>query len=182
MKLSLAFPALLAATLLLGGCATQTKEQLAAVRASGVSAALVHKLEHWGTLSPADIIELKRNHVNDAVALRQLDRTGVDCVVDKDIIRQLRKAGVSETVITAVILAGKRFEAQYHRPAFHYWFGGYYGPWGYPYPYDPYYYELGWPYPLHPYLDGPISYAPGPGPSFGRYGPVGGGAARGPRP
>ena len=155
MKTALA--SLLAAALLLAGCATQTKEQLAAVRASGVSAALVHKLERWRSLSPEDLIELKRHRVNDAIALRQLDRVGVDYVVDKSILKQLRNAGVSPTVIAAVILAGRRFEEQFQRP----YSGAWHGAWGYPY--DPFFYDLGWPYPRHPYPPGPPPYAPGPG-------------------
>ena len=140
MKLPLA--TLFAATLIFAGCATQPKEQIAAVRAAGVSSALVQKLEHGGRLSPEDIIELKRRHVNDAVALRQLDATGVDYVVDKDIIRRLRKAGVSESVITATTNAGERFAEQFQRPYVSAWFG----PSAYPYPYDPYYYGYATPY------------------------------------
>ena len=130
---------LLATALLLAGCATQPKEQLAAARAAGVSPGVMQKLEHSGRLSPADIIELRRRHVNDAVALRQLDIAGVDYIVDKDVVRQLRKGGVSETVITAATNAGERFAEQYRRPYVSAWVS----PWGYPYPgypYDPYYY------------------------------------------
>ena len=144
--------ALLAATVLLAGCATQTKEQLAAIRTAGVSPALVRKLEHGGRLSPADIIELRRRNVNDAVALRQLDRTGVDYVVDKDIVRQLRNAGVSEPVIAAAKAASERYADQFHRPSVSAW----YSPWAYPYsypyagyPYDPYAYGYSRPYPRY---------------------------------
>ena len=138
MKLSIVFSSLIAAGLL-ASCATQTTEQLASVRAAGVSPALVHRLAHWGVLSPEDLIELKRRHVNDAIALRQLDRVGVDYIVSKDIIRQLRKAGISEDVISAVTVAGQRFAEQFHQ--YHpsrYWADGWYGPGGYPYSYDPY--------------------------------------------
>lgn len=170
MKTPLAFA--LAAALFLAGCATQTKEQLASVRAAGVSPALVHKLERWDVLSPEDIIELKRRRVNDAVALRQLDRTGVDYVVDKSILKRLSTAGVSETVVTATIIAGRRFEAEFLHP--------YPGPWraprGYAHPYDPFYYDLGWPYPRHHHFPGPfIGERPGPE----HRGP---GGLRGPRP
>jgi len=133
--------ALFAAVLLFSGCATQTKEQLAAIRSAGVSPALVRKLEHGGRLTPDDIIELKRRHVNDAVALRQLDRTGVDYIVDKDIVRQLRKAGVSEDVISAAKTASERYAEQFHRP----YVSASYNQWWSPYPYpgssyDPYFY------------------------------------------
>ena len=166
---------LLAAALLLAGCATQTKEQLAAVRASGVSASVVRKLDHWGSLSPEDLIELKRRHVNDGIALRQLDRVGVDYVVDKSILRQLRTAGVSHTIIAALILAGKRFEEQFQRPYFSAW----HGAWGYPY--DPFFYDLGWPYPRHPCPPGPGPGPRTPGP-LGGPGPVPGIGPGGPRP
>ena len=139
MKISRVFASFIAAGLL-AGCATQTKEQLAAVRAAGVSPDVVHKLERWRVLSPEDIIELHRRHVNDAIALRQLDRIGVDYIVGKDILRQLRKAGVSQEVVAAVILAGQRFAEQFHQ--YHpggYWADGWYGPYGYPYGYGPYF-------------------------------------------
>ena len=179
---------LLAAALLLAGCATQPKEQLAAVRAAGVSPELVRKLEHWGVLSPEDLIELKRRHVNDAVALRQLDRVGVNYVVSKSIRKQLRGAGVSQTVIEALDIAGRRYEMQFRHPYGPGWYGG----WGWGYPYGPYsydYYGLGWPYAPYPYVGGP--YGPGPGPfgpggrgpggpgGFGGGGPGGPGGGRG---
>ncbi len=144
--------ALLAAALFLAGCATQTKEQLAAIRAAGVSPTLVRKLEHGGRLSPADIIELHRRHVNDAVALRQLDRAGVDYVVDKGIVRQLRKAGVSEDVIAAAQTASERYADQFHRPYVSAWYGPGAYPYSYPYagyPYDPYSYGYSRPYPRY---------------------------------
>ncbi len=144
--------ALLAAALFLAGCATQTKEQIAAVRTAGVSPALVRKLEHGGRLSPADIIELHRRQVNDAVALRQLDRTGVDYVVDKNIVRQLRNAGVSESVITAAKVASDRYADQFHRPYVSVGYSPWADPYYYPYagyPYDPYSYGYSRPYPRY---------------------------------
>ena len=161
------FTAVLISALLLAGCATQPKEQIAAVRAAGVSSALVYKLERGKPLTPADIIELRRHHVNDAVALRQLDRAGVDYVVDKDIIRQLRKAGVSESVITAAANAGQRFEEQYHRPYASAWVGPYGYPYGYTYgygyPYDPFYYSYARPYPSYHHHHDAVDFLP-PGP------------------
>lgn len=161
---------LLAAGLMLAGCATQPKEQLAAARAAGVSPELLHKLQHWGCLSPADLIELKRRGVNDAVALRQLDRAGVDYVVDKSVVRKLDAAKVSPEVITAAKNASRRFVGMYTDPGFGFYHYGWAG-WGYPY--DPFYYALGWPYPRQPY------YEPGPGPGgpggFRGGGPPGGG-------
>ena len=170
MKISRVFASFIAAGLL-ASCATQTREQLAAVRASGVSPEVVHKLEHWRVLSPEDIIELHRRHVNDAIALRQLDRVGVDYIVGQDILRQLRKAGVSPDVVTSVIVAGQRFAEEFHQ--YHpgrYWADGWYGPAGYPYGYGPYY-----DYGPRPYYYG----APYVGGRFPAGGPRGGGGFAG---
>ena len=136
---------LLASALFFVGCATQSKEQMAVVRSAGVAPATVERLDRGSSLSPDDLIELRRKRVNDAVALRQLDLAGVDYVVDKDIIKRLRKAGVSETVIQAAANAGERFEERYTRPHV----STYYS-YGYPYPgypYDPLYYPYYRPYP-----------------------------------
>ncbi len=154
MKASLVLS--LAAALLFAGCATQTKEQLAAARAAGVSPTLMRKLERWGSLSSEDLIELKRRKVNDSVALRQLDRAGVDFVMDKAEIKKLEAAKVSREVITAAENASLRFVGQYTRPGASFYLYG----WGYPY--DPFYYELGWPYPRRPLPPPPNPALPGP--------------------
>ena len=154
---------LLAAALLLAGCATQTKDQIAEARAAGISASLVQKLERGRALSPDDLIELRRRRVSDTITLRQIDRAGIDYLVDKDITRKLRKAGVSEAVITAATGAGERYDAQARHPYVSPW----YGPYGYPYygyPYDPFYYGYVRPYPYR--FQGPIF--PGSGPRFRR--------------
>jgi len=144
--------ALLATALLFSGCATQTKEQLAAVRASGVSPELVRKLERNRSLSQNDLIELKRRRVNDAVALRQMSRAGVDFVVDKDVLRQLRKAGVTEDVIASAKSEGDRYSQQFQRPYVSGWYNSWSGPYSYPgYPYDPFYYGYARPYPRYDY-------------------------------
>jgi hypothetical protein len=147
---------LLASALLLAGCATQPKEQLAAARAAGVSPELLRKLERWGCLSPGDLIELKRRGVNDGVALRQLDRTGVDYVADKAVLKKLEAAKVSPEVITAAKNASRRFIGMYTQPGFAFYRYG----WGDPY--DPFTYALWRPYPRHP----------GPGPLIEPHGTV----------
>ncbi len=154
MKTSLALT--LATALFFAGCATQTKEQLAAARAAGVSPTTMRKLERWGSLSSDDLIELKRRKVNDSVALRQLDRAGVDFVMDKSEIRKLEAAKVSREVIIAAENASRRFVSQYTRPGASFYFYG----WGYPY--DPFYYEFGWPYPRRPLPPPPNPGLPGP--------------------
>ena len=143
MNLTQPFLVAVAAAALLAGCATQTKEQLAAVRAARVSSATLQKLEHRGVLTPADLIELKRRKVDDAVALRQLDQVGVDYVLHRRDLQMLRDNGVSKPVIRAVVEASGRFSAQFYAPVTGYGFG--WGP-SLGYPYDPFYYSPWWSY------------------------------------
>ena len=119
MKIPPALPALLTAALL-AGCASQSREQIAAARAAGISSGLVYKLEHWRALSVEDLVELHRRRVDDAVALRQINLAGVEFTAGKDELRQLRKSGVSSTVITAAVTASSEYE--------HRFYGGWYGP------------------------------------------------------
>lgn len=126
----------LAAILMLAGCSVHSDEQIAAVRAAGVSRPTVQKLEHRGVLAPEDLIELERRGVTDTVALRQLNRVGVDYVAQRDDLAKLRKAGVSPAVREALARASGRFVYERYRP-----FVGpdiyYYDDWGYApgYPY-----------------------------------------------
>ena len=139
-------PIAIAAAVLLAGCATQTKEQLAAVRAARVAPATVQKLEHRGILTPPDLIELKKRGVDDGVALRQIDRVGVDYVLGKKDVKALRDNKVSEAVVQATASASRRFLYRYYEPYPYYGYGGWGGPWGaWGYPYDSYY-GPGWPY------------------------------------
>ena len=134
---------LLSIVALVSGCATHTREQIAAVRAAGVSPRLVYKLEHEGFLSPEDLIQLRRHRVNDSVAIRQLDDVGVDYLVQRDDIKRLRNAGVDPGVVDELVSASHQFaNRQYRRTAWsvgfyaplYPWYG-YYGPYGYGWPY-----------------------------------------------
>ena len=130
----------LGAALTLAGCATHSDEQIAVVRAAGVSRPTVAKLEHRGALTPEEVIELKRRGVSDAIVLRQLDKAGVDYVVQRNDMAKLRKAGVSSDVRDALARASERFVYDRYRP-----FVGpeiyFYDDWSYPigYPYYPRY-------------------------------------------
>src|SRR5436190_22961038 len=94
---------LFVALAVLTGCATHSKSTIGAVRAAGVSERTVGKLEHRGVLAPNDLVELKKRGVSDAVAIRQLDRVGVDYVVQRDDVRRLRSAGVAQVVVDALL-------------------------------------------------------------------------------
>jgi hypothetical protein len=162
MKLSPA--TLLAAALLLTGCAAQPREHLAAVRAAGVSPGLVRKLGHRGVLSPGDIIELKRRNVTDAVALRQLNRVGVNYLVGTSILDQFRTAGVSDSVSTAVVTASRKSGMGFRRRDGLGWNGSS------GHPYSPSYYdryELDQPSPPRRYFNAPGPYMPDLGPLGG---------------
>jgi len=154
MKPPLPFLFALTAALVLTGCATQTKEQLATVRAAKVSPVVLEKLEHRGSLTPADLIELRRRRVDDSVALRQLDGAGVDYLLDKTEVKRMKAAGVSDAVIEAAIRASNRFVAQFYHPYPAYGYGWY-----------PYYGPGPWIYPVRPY--GPAFVGPARGPGFG---------------
>lgn len=128
---------LFAAAALLAGCSVQSKSTIASVRAAGVSDRTVGKLEHRGILAPGDLIELKRHGVSDAVPIRQLDRVGVDYVVQRDDLRRLRSAGVARVVADALVEASERFVSERYVPAGYYTYGyptpwHYGGPWWWP--------------------------------------------------
>ena len=135
---------LLSIAVLLAGCATHTEEQIAAVRAAGVSPQVVAKLRHDDVLSPEDLIELRRHRVGDSVPIRHLDEVGVDYVVQRNDVKKLRSAGVRPAVVDELLSASRRFVVdRYERPS--HWSVGFYAP------YDPWYmhygpYDYGWPY------------------------------------
>jgi hypothetical protein len=135
----------LSAAILFAGCATHTDEQIAAVRAAGVSPNVVGKLTREDVLSPEDLIELRRHRVSDAVPIRHLDDVGVDYVVQRNDVKKLRAAGVRPAVVNELLSASRRFTDRYERPSN--WSVGVYAP------YDPWYFhpgvvsvDYGWPY------------------------------------
>jgi hypothetical protein len=137
---------LLSVAVLLAGCATHTEEQIASVRAAGVSPSVVSKLKREDVLSPEDLIELRRHRVSDSVPIRHLDDVGVDYVVQRNDVKKLRAAGVRPAVVDELLSASRRFvEDRYERPSN--WSVGIYAP------YDPWYLyhgvvplDYGWPY------------------------------------
>jgi hypothetical protein len=119
------------AAALLTGCATHSDYTIASVRASGVSERTVAKLEHHGSLTPNELIELRRHGVSDSVPLRQLDEDGVDYLVQRNDLRTLRSAGVRPVVTEALVDASDRFAADRAHHAYHasYYYDG--PPWWY---------------------------------------------------
>jgi hypothetical protein len=133
--------ALLLGALLFGGCATFTPAELDQIRARGVSPHVVTKLHRGGVLTPDEISELHRHGVSDRIVLRQLDVDGVDYLLSKGDVAQMRKAGVSPQVIAAVAEESDRFAARHGAANYEVRYGAYYDDpfygagW-----YDPYYY------------------------------------------
>lgn len=110
---------LLSTVLVFTGCSTFTKEQIYAVRATGISPNVVSKLEHDRVLLPADIIQLRRYRVPDSVPIRSLDEVGVDYIPQREDLRRMRSADVHSVVIDQVIIAGQEFaNDQVDRPNF----------------------------------------------------------------
>jgi hypothetical protein len=124
---------------LLAGCAVHTKEQIAAVRAKGVSPATVRKLDGRGYLTPADIIELRNRRVDDGLVIEHLDKVGVDYVIQKNDIKEMRAAGVRTIVIAAVLRASRSYVWYLESPRYHYYPYGYWGDPFYSPFYSPYY-------------------------------------------
>ena len=105
--------AALAASLLLAGCANFSPTELSQIRQRGVPPAIVGKLEQGRILKPAEIIELSRRGVPDALILRQIDDTGLDYILAKNDVANLRAARVSPPVIDALMAESDRFARNY---------------------------------------------------------------------
>ena len=120
---------LLALALCLAGCATFTDAELAQIRQRGLRPELLSKLEHRGSLNPDEIIELKRAGLPDEQVVRHLEKVGVNYVVTRSDISQLRKARVSQRVIDSLLIASELFAARLSYRSYD--DGWYYNdPWG----------------------------------------------------
>lgn len=125
MKILLA----LACAGLLAGCAVYSDAEFAQLSASRLAPATMQKLERREPLAPDDLIELHRRRVPDSLTHRQLSRVGVDSLITRGDIAQMRRAGVSERVLDDAISASDRFAGE-HAPEVIY-NGGYDSPFGF---------------------------------------------------
>ena len=105
--------AALAASLLLAGCANFSSTELAQIRQRGVAPAIVGKMESGHVLKPAEVIELSRRSVPDALIVRQIDSAGLDYILGKDDVARLRTARVGQPVIEALMAESDRFARNY---------------------------------------------------------------------
>ncbi len=106
-------PLALLAAAFLASCASFSTTELAQIRQSGVAPAIVGKMERGHVLKPAEVIELSRRSVPDALIVRQIDNTGLDYFLGKDDVAKLRAARVSAQVIDALMAESDRFARNY---------------------------------------------------------------------
>jgi hypothetical protein len=121
---------ILALVLFLGGCATYDENEIAQFHHLGVPPPLLEKLEHRRPLLPEDLIALRRLRVPDPLVIRHLNRVGVDYVVTRADISQLRKADVRPEVIDSLVRASDRFVVRRFDRAYDGWYWG--DPWYWP--------------------------------------------------
>lgn len=123
-----------ALSLMLVGCASLNPQEVAVIRARGVPAPVVAKIEDGQPLAPAELIGLSRRRVPDALIIRHLELVGVDYLVSRADVIQMRRAGVSARVIDAMLAECDRFARRYQEPyyanAYDYWWADsvFFGP------------------------------------------------------
>ena len=105
----------------LSGCSIHSQQRLATVRAAGVHYETVEHLSDNTPLTPSDLIDLNRRGISDSVAIRHLDRVGLDYEARKEDIDRLRSAKVSDRVREAFVRASDRYVywRSYAPPAFY---------------------------------------------------------------
>ncbi len=113
------------ALLLLGGCATLSDTDLAALQRQRVPPALLDRMDRGAALELADVIELSRRSVPPELIVRYLRSSGrVYSLTSYDVVK-LRNAGVKPGVVDYMLSTPALAAPRYVEP----WWG-----------YDPYYY------------------------------------------
>jgi hypothetical protein len=126
-------PAIAAATLL-AGCAAYSDAELTQLSRSGVSHSTLIRMEHGDPLAPEDIIDLSRRGVPSGTIIRHLDHHGLDGLLTRSDVTQLRRAGVRPSVVDAAVEASEEF-ARDHDQRSHVHVG-----WGFGFGWPGYYY------------------------------------------
>jgi hypothetical protein len=70
-------------------------------------------MEYGHPLAPEDIIELSRRGVSPAMISRHLDRHGLDGLLTRSDVTQMRRAGVRPGVIDAAVEASDEFAREH---------------------------------------------------------------------
>ncbi len=121
--------ALLVVPLLVAACGPTAQQQAdyAAVQRSGVAEATYDKMIHGDALSLVDIENLSHAQVNDGVILRYLRDTGTVYTLNSADVINLRRAGVSQSVIDYMLQTAREYYD--YPPVYDPWFGPWWGPW-----------------------------------------------------
>lgn len=97
------------------GCTLHDEQEIASVRARGVSAEIVRKLQTEEILTPGDIVALKRRGIKEEIIIEHIDEVGVDYVLNKKDIRNLKAAGASTELMEELTNASDDFRGE-HEP------------------------------------------------------------------
>jgi hypothetical protein len=121
--------ALLVVSLSLAACGPTAQEQAdyAAVERSGVPPATYDKMVHGDALSLVDIEDLSHSGVNDGIILRYLRNTGTVYTLNSADVVNLRRAGVSQSVIDYMLQSARNYYD--YPPVYDPWYGPWWGPW-----------------------------------------------------
>jgi hypothetical protein len=114
----------MAIALVLSGCATFSRKEIAFVQSRGVPPQIVSRLERVKPLTPADIILLTRRGVPDHYIARHIDAAGVNYLVTRNDAITMRRAGVSAAVIDRLLVESDDFARRYAEPppgSYDYW-------------------------------------------------------------
>lgn len=109
------------------GPTAQQQADYAAVERSGVPSGTYDKMVHGDALSLADIEALSHARVNDGVILRYLRNTGTIYTLNSADVINLRRAGVSQSVIDYMLQSARQYYD--YPPVYDPWFGPWWGPW-----------------------------------------------------
>src|SRR5215207_3920986 len=101
-------PAIAAATLL-AGCAAYSDAELTQLSRSGVTHSTLIRMEHADPLTPNDIVELSRRGVPSGMIIDHLDDHGLDGLLTRSEVTQLRRAGIRPAVVDAAVEASEEF-------------------------------------------------------------------------
>jgi len=104
------------------GCAsTQLRQDAALIGDVGVNSALEKKILRGRALIEEEIVTLRNSGVPDQVILRNLDASWAVYDLKTADVERLKAAGVSEAVIDAMLISGKKYgqaRASFHNHAF----------------------------------------------------------------
>lgn len=100
----------------IASCASLPPKELALVRERGVPTRVLMKIESNEPLTPPEVIGLTHRGVPDRIVIRHIQSAGMDYLITRDDVIQLRRAGVSAAVVDAMLAECDRFARRYSSP------------------------------------------------------------------